>query len=331
MVYVVTRFDFRAPGADAAERRDRYRAALAMARYAEESGQDAVNLSEHHGSEDGYLPSPLIAAAAVAAVTERIQIAVWALLTPLYDPVRLAEDIAVLDHVASGRVSFTFGLGYRPVEYAMHSRDWKGRGARLEQQLETMLSAWAGEPVGDDPVDGSPRSRVTPRPFSDPHPLIFLGGAGAAARRAGRLGMHYQPQVNDPELAELYRAECRANGHEPGVVVTPVSGPAAVFCAQDPDEFWERYGGYLLADAEAYRAWQTASGRNSFVHSDARSVEELRAEGVYLVATPDELVERVRARELGLIAGHPLCGGMPIDAAWESLRLLGERVLPHVR
>ncbi|MBB0995803.1 LLM class flavin-dependent oxidoreductase, partial [Dietzia maris] len=67
MVYVVTRFDFRAPGAGPEERRDRYRAALDMARYAEETGHDAVNLSEHHASEDGYLPSPLIAASAVAA------------------------------------------------------------------------------------------------------------------------------------------------------------------------------------------------------------------------------------------------------------------------
>ncbi|EYT61935.1 hypothetical protein H483_0112210 [Dietzia sp. UCD-THP] len=331
MVYVVTRFDFRAPGADAAERRDRYRSALDMARYAEETGHDAVNLSEHHGSEDGYLPSPLIAAAAVAAVTERIQIAVWALVAPLYDPVRLAEDIAVLDHLASGRVSLTFGLGYRPVEYAMHSRDWKERGARLERQLETMLAAWAGEPVGDDPVDGSRRVAVTPRPFSTPYPLVFLGGGGAAARRAGRLGMHYQPQLDDPALTELYRAECRANGHEPGLVVAPVPGPAAVFCAHDPDEFWGRCGGHLLADAEAYRAWQMGPGRSSFVHSDARSVEDLRAEGVYLVATPDELVERVRARELGLIASHPLCGGMPVDAAWESLRLIGEQVLPNLR
>ncbi|MDX2357695.1 LLM class flavin-dependent oxidoreductase [Dietzia sp. PP-33] len=331
MAYVVTRFDFRAPGADAAERRDRYRAALEMARYAEETGQDAVNLSEHHGSEDGYLPSPLIAASAVAAVTERIQIAVWALVAPLYDPVRLAEDIAVLDHVASGRVSFTFGLGYRPVEYAMHSREWRGRGMRFERQLEAMLSAWAGEPVGEDPADGSSRASVTPRPFSDPYPLVFLGGGGAAARRAGRLGMHFQPQLDDPTLTELYRAECRAHGHEPGLVVAPVPGPAAVFCAWDPDEFWDRYGRYLLADAEAYRAWQMGPGRSSFVHSDARSVEQLRAEGVYVVATPEELVRRVRAGELGLIAGHPLCGGMPVEAGWESLRLLGERVLPQIR
>ena len=336
MVYVVTRFDFRAPGAGPEERRDRYRAALDMARYAEETGHDAVNLSEHHASEDGYLPSPLIAASAVAAVTSRVSITVWALIAPLYDPVRLAEDISVLDHLASGRVSFTFGLGYRPVEYALHSREWRTRGARLDAQLETILAAWRGEPVGDDPADGSPRSSPTPRPFSDPHPLIFLGGGRAAARRAGRLGMHFQPQVDDPELTALYRAECLAHGRRPGLVVEPVPGPATVFCAEDPDQFWARYGHHLLADALGYRAWQTGAGdaggtRNSFVHSDARTVDELRDEGVYVVATPDQLVRLVRDGDLGLITNHPLCGGIPVEAGWESLRLLGERVLPEVR
>lgn len=331
MVFVVTRFDFRAPGASAHERRDRYRAALDLARYAEETGHNAVNLSEHHGSEDGYLPSPLIAASAVAAVTSRIQIAVWALVAPLYDPIRLAEDIAVLDHLASGRASFTFGLGYRPVEYALHSREWRGRGARLEAQLQEMLAAWRGEAVGVEPADGSPRASVTPAPFSDPHPLIFLGGGGAAARRAGRLGMNFQPQLDEAALTNLYRAECRAHGHEPGLVVAPIPGPATVFCAEDPDAFWEEHGHHLLADAEAYRAWQFGPGRSSFVHSEARSIEDLRAEGVYLVATPDELVRRVRSGDLGLIACHPLCGGMPIDVGRESMRLLGERVLPEVR
>lgn len=331
MAFFVTRFDFRAPGAGPEERRDRYRAALDMARYAEETGHDAVNLSEHHASEDGYLPSPLIAASAVAAVTSRIQIAVWALVAPLYEPVRLAEDIAVLDHLASGRVSFTFGLGYRPVEYALHSREWRGRGSRFEEQLTQMLAAWRGDPVGREPVDGSPRGRVHPAAFSRPHPLVFLGGGGAAARRAGQLGMNFQPQLDEPALTELYRAECRAHGHEPGLVVAPLPGPATVFCAEDPDAFWESHGHHLLAEAESYRAWQARPGRGSFVHSDARSAEDLRAEGVYLVATPDDLVERVRSGDLGLIAAHPLCGGMPIEVGWESMRLLGERVLPAVR
>ena len=68
-----------------------------------------------------------------------------------------------------------------------------------------MLDAVLGEPVGDEPEDGSPRGSATPAPFSQPHPLVFLGGGAAAARRAGRLGTNYQPQLDDPALTELYR------------------------------------------------------------------------------------------------------------------------------
>ena len=143
--------------------------------------------------------------------------------------------------------------------------------------------------------------------------------------------MHYQPQLDDPALATLYREECAAHGHEPGIVVVPVPGPATVFCAEDPDQFWDRYGHHLLADARGYREWHAGDDRGSFVQSDALTVDELRAEGVYLVATPDDLVRQVGDGELGLISTHPLCGGIPLDAAWESMRLLGERVLPRIR
>lgn len=151
--------------------------------------------------------------------------------------------------------------------------------------------------------------------------------------------MHYQPQLDDPELTSLYLAECTRHGHEPGLVVAPVPGPATVFCAEDPDDFWARYGHHLLADARGYRAWQDGPpadahqhvGRNSFVHSDALTVDDLRAEGVYVVATPDDLVRQVRDGRLGLITNHPLCGGMPVEVGMESLRLLGERVLPVIR
>ena len=87
-------------------------------------------VSEHHAADDGYLPSPLLVASAFAAVTSRVPITISALLVNLYEPVRLAEDIAVLDHLSKGRVSYTFGLGYRPVEYELYGRAWETRGPR---------------------------------------------------------------------------------------------------------------------------------------------------------------------------------------------------------
>ena len=93
------RFDMRAPGCTAEERARLYEAALEMSAYADEHGCQGIAISEHHASDDGYLPSPLTMAAAVAAVTSRAPIMVAAALLPLYDPVRMAEEMVVLDHL----------------------------------------------------------------------------------------------------------------------------------------------------------------------------------------------------------------------------------------
>src|SRR6478736_9707005 len=137
-----TRYDFRAPGADAATRQEIYARAVEQASYVDRHGHDALMISEHHASEDGYLPSPMLVASAFAAVTSRVPITVSALLVNLYEPVRLAEDIAVLDHLSKGRVAYTFGLGYRPVEYDVYARSWATRGADVESRITEVLELW---------------------------------------------------------------------------------------------------------------------------------------------------------------------------------------------
>ncbi len=115
---------------------------------------------------------------------------VAALLVPLHDPIRLAEDIAVLDLLSNGRISIVAGLGYRPVEYAMFEREWKRRGKRMDECLEVMVKAWTGEPFE---YDGE-TVQVTPRPLQQPHPMVMIGGSGpAAAKRAARFGFGFFP------------------------------------------------------------------------------------------------------------------------------------------
>jgi len=321
MTWFVTRFDFRAPGADPAARRELYARAVEQAAYADAHGQDVLSLPEHHGADDGYLPSPLVVAAAMAAVTRRVSIGVMALQVNLHDPLRLAEDVAVLDHVSGGRVTYTLGLGYRREEYDMFGRAWDTRGADLGDRIALLQRAWSGEPV----TVGGRTVRVTPVPFTRPHPILFHGGASAAAaRRAARLGLHFQPQVADPDLAELYRAECRAHGREPGMVLPPPAGPIVVFCAEDPDRFWALYGEYLLIDARLQDAWHGDAGLPSAIRDSSTTVEAMRAAGRYVVLTPDELADRVRSRELRTVTGHPLCAGLPAEPSWESLRLIGD-------
>lgn len=316
MVSFVSRYDFRAPGADSRTRQEIFARAVQQAAYADEHGFDAIMVSEHHLADDGYLPSPMLVAAAFSAVTSRIPVTVSALLVNLYDVRRLAEEITVLDHLSKGRVSYTLGLGYRPVEYELFGRAWSTRGKDIEQQITELLRIWR---------DGD----VTPAPYSQPHPFLFYGGGSpAAARRAARLGLNLQPQHPDPELKRIYEETCREHGREPGFVMTAPPGPANIFCAEDPVEFWDRYGEHLLADAMAYQEWHGEAG--SYVVDHSRSVEQMQTAGVYLVAEPDDLIERIRSRDIQLVTAHPACGGLPADPSWASLRLLAERVRPAV-
>ncbi|MET3963238.1 alkanesulfonate monooxygenase SsuD/methylene tetrahydromethanopterin reductase-like flavin-dependent oxidoreductase (luciferase family) [Marmoricola sp. OAE513] len=320
----VTRYDFRAPGEALGRQHEMFARCLDQVGYLEEHGQDAIVLSEHHASDDGYLPSPLIAAAAVAARTSTISISVAALLANLSDPLRIAEDIAVLDHLSGSRVTYTIGLGYRREEYAMFGRAWETRGADIEKAIAVLQQAWTGEEFEHE----GRTVRVLPTP-NQPPVLFYGGGSKAAARRAARLGLHFQPQVADPALKDLYDAECRAAGREPGFVLLPPGGPATVFCSEDPDRFWAENGQYLLAEARGYNAWH--NDFTSLVRDSSDSVAEMRAAGVYVVETPEDLVAKCLAREIRVVSSHPLCGGLPEEPSWESLRLVCETVLPAVK
>lgn len=324
MTAFVTRYDFRAPGEALARQHEMFQRCLDQVGYLEQHGMNAIVISEHHATDDGYLPSPLMVAAAVAARTSTIPISVAALLANLYDPLRLAEDVAVLDHLSRGRVSYTLGLGYRPEEYAMFDAPWNGRGRAIEEVIAVLRQAWTGE---EFTYDGRV-VRVLPTPFREPV-LFYGGGSPAAARRAARLGLHFQPQVADPALKELYQAECRAHGRDPGFVMLPAPGPATIFCSEDPDRFWAENGQYLLAEARGYNAWH--NDFNSLVRDASDSVEEMRTAGVYAVLTPEDLIGKCVSREIRVVSSHPLCGGLPVEPSWESLRLVCETVLPAVR
>ncbi len=317
------RFDMRAPDFGPATPAELHQATLDMAEWADRVGFDTAVVSEHHAAVDGFLPAPIVAAAAIAGRTRRIGISISALLAPLHDPIRVAEDLAVLDLLSSGRVTTILGLGYRPEEYEMFDAPWETRGADLEEWTAAVLDAWKGEPF----VYRDRRVHVTPRPASQPHPPLLMGGRSkAAARRAARLDLPFFPDSNDADLREAYEEACRAEGREPGFMITPEKPTTFVFVHDDPDGYWERIGPHVLHEATTYSGWQQP-GRVSSAVTDATSIEELKAGDRFAVLTPDEAVEHLRQHALLL---YPLCGGIPPEVAWESLHLVEHEVLPRV-
>ena len=128
-------FELRSPDCGAPHR-ELYAAMLDICAWADELGFDVVNFGEHHGADSGYNPSPLIACAAVAGRTRRIRMRPNVLLAPLYDPVKLAEDCAVLALIAPHRFSLAIGGGYRPSEFAMFGRRLDERWAAIGEVVE---------------------------------------------------------------------------------------------------------------------------------------------------------------------------------------------------
>lgn len=325
MAVVMLRFDMRLPAFATASQADMYQAAIDICSWGDENDIGSVHLSEHHGSEDGYCPSPLVLAAAIAARTRNIRIFISALIAPLHDPVRLAEDLAVLDNISRGRVIPILSAGYRQEEFRAVGKDLSVRKKYMDEIGPFLKQAWGGEAFE---FEGRPIT-VTPKPFSEPRPMLLMGGSSApAARRAAKEADFFVP--SGPEIFEHYREALKALGKpDPGPM--PAAPATVTFVAEDPDAYWQQVAPHLLHETNTYARWAEQAGVfTPYSHYDNEAA--LRASGAYRVYRPQELIDAARnmvsAQPIML---HPLCGGIHPDLAWQSLRLFMKDVIPTLR
>jgi len=321
-VQLSLKFDLRAPGFGAAPA-DLYAAALDMCSWADAAGFDCVRFLEHHGSDDGYCPSPLVMAAAAAARTSRIRIRVRALILPLHDPVRIAEDAAVVDVISRGRLELVIAAGYVQSEFAMFGRDLADRPRLVEEGVWVLKQAWSGEPFE---YHGRP-ALVALRPYRRPRPPIVLGGSSpAAARRAARIADGFEPTSRS--LYALYAAECARLGVAPGPPLPPAPRGQFLYVSEDPERSWQELGPHLLHEMRSYGGWLAEAG-NATNYRPVADLGELRASGTYQILTPRECVDL--ATELGpdgQLEFHPLVGGAHPALGWRCLTLFEKQVAP---
>lgn len=323
MVRFGIRYALRRPAWAVASRQELYSAFLDQVEWADRMGFERVMLSEHHGCEDGYMPSPLVIGGAVAARTTQIRIHISSIIAPLHNMVRLAEDLAVLDVLSNGRVEPVVSGGYVGTEFEMLGTSLAARKEYMDELIPFLKKAWTGEQFEWK----GQTMRVMPRPVQEPRPRIWMGGSSrASARRAARHADVFLPA--DAELYEYYHQQLDALGKP-----RPVEGlrPTLVWVAEDPDEFWESFGPHALHENNEYGKWYLDwDAWNNYLLED--DTDALRTTGRYPIVTPDELIDMCRNMDpRGSIMLHPLAGGYNPDLAWESLRLVEEKVLPAVR
>jgi probable F420-dependent oxidoreductase len=322
-------YDFRNPGPWQLPWERLYRELLDQAAYAEELGFDSVWLSEHHFTDEGYLPSITAMLAVLAERTTRIRIGTAVLLAPLHHPLRLAEDLAVVDQLSGGRLEVGVAPGYRPEEFAVLGVPRSERGTRTDEAIELLRLGWSGKRFSflgrhfsfTDVV-------VTPPPAREEGPPIWVGGNSmAAATRAARHRCGFMPDSGaSAEIFEAYRSQF------PGPASTQrVATNRVIFAAGSADEAWSQAGEYLLYQFNQYRKWfSDASDPDS--HGRALTDVGQLSRDHYFVGTPEEILDAISTTsaqfgydELIFWARPP---GMPIEASTRSLELIASNVLP---
>lgn len=324
MATVCVKYECRAPAAmTSMSMAEMYDTALEQIAWIDSLGFPVtINFCEHHGSEDAYLPSPIVLAAAAARVTRHVRLQVN-VLVPFSDPLRVAEDVAVLDHLSKGRVDVLLLGGYVASELAMFGIDPKSRGMLMEEAVRALREAWTGEPF----TFRGRRARVTPPSLQQPHPRIFMGGSSVpAARRAARLGGIFIAGV--PQLNDVYLAECAALGVKPHYQAQmPFS---FLFVSEDPDRDWARIAPYCLYETNCYARWQSSTELD-MLFSAATDTDALRALGTYQVVSPEAVIAAgpTMAPNDALVL-HPLIAGLDRDLSWATLRAFFDKVAPHI-
>lgn len=308
---------------------------------AEELGYRTALCASHHVQPDAFCPSPLIAMAGAAAVTERMRIGTGILLVPLYAPLKLAEDVAVLDNLSNGRFVLGVAPGYVSEEFAAHGVPREERVGRLEEALDLLQLAWTGEEFSfEGRYHRVPHGRVTPRPVQRPHPPIWYGVSGEKALRRAvrrRATLVTSPRHGVAELREHYATYEQAAA-EAGWEIPERPLVREVFVAETQERaerlaapgldylFRELYG---AKSAQGERVLRADDGT---LVTDKSQVTFESFKDRYIVGTPDLAVREIeRYRDaLGtteLIAWMHL-PGIPGDDAMRSVELFAHEVMP---
>lgn len=315
-----------------------YAETLDLVREIEEAGLDSAWVSEHHGSGDGYLPSLLPMLAAFAAVTDRIELGTGVILAPFHDPLRLAEDIAVVDQISGGRVIAGFGIGWREEEFRAWNIDVSTRVRRTTELVEILRSAWTEDRFSyRGRFNSYDDVAVTPKPARVPP--IFVGGfVDAAIRRAGRIGDGYLSSRAQPDRVKDAFAMAAAARRSSGKEGPPLVGVLQnAFVTHDPDRDWSMVRDGIGHQLGVYAGWRDGTdvpGRPLEVMPP--SEEDIRRTTAY--GTPDEVIGQLSPLVDALAEypdGHLVLRlhypGMDAAPAKTAIRLLGGEVAPALR
>jgi len=319
-----------------------YRDMLECLPRAEDLGYNSSFQVSHHAQKDGLCPGPLIACAGAAAVTRTMRIGTGVLLVPLYAPLKLAEDIAVLDNLAGGRFVFGVAPGYVAAEFDAHGIPREERVQRFEEALDLMTTAWTEDTFSfDGQFYQVPETRMTPKPVQSPHPPLWYGvSAKASLRRAARRhAVQIMSPRHGPEELQEHFAVYEAEANKIGWNITERPIMRTVFIAETKARaeeiaapalnylFTELYG---AASAAGERVLRAADGS---VITDKTQVSFDTFKNRYIIGDPEFAIEQLAIYEQAVRPTEVICWmhlpGISGADAMRSVELFAREVMPH--
>ena len=310
--------------------------------YSEEMGFDYCLIAEHHFSNYGNSPSPLLQALHIGQRTRRLKIATGVLVLPIWQPLRLAEEVAVLDNLIDGRFICGVGRGYQPHEFARFDVTVPESRQRFSECLDVLIKAWTQDEsftYEGEYVQIPNEVTVWPKPLQKPHPPLWLAGTSIesmklAAERdmmpitTGLLGA----EGMQAHLASLIHARIELGKPIHGVEL----GMQAITHVAETDQ---------QARAQLdYARWQNRAGRalGRLAVNDGRvdagpyegELDADRFLDRLYFGSPETVIEKFqRAAELGVthVSNWTMFGGIEHEKIMRTIRLMGEEVIPALR
>jgi len=321
-------FDFRNPPQWHRPWEALYAETLDIIAETERLGFQGAWVPEHHLADDGYLPSPLVALAAIAARTSAMRIGTGVALAPLYNPVRFAEDCALLDILSNGRLDLGLAIGYRRRETAAFGVDFTRRGARFDEFLRIVQRLWAGETVSFEgkhfQIEGA---KVMPPAPRGTIPLYIGGFADKAVERVARYGQGY---IGSADVCGLYVDKLRELGRDPAEARVRITGLTTVV-ADDPEAALEELAPYFLHVNNSYGAWFHEDKALGMAGMTPTSLEDYKASGDLRILTPEAAIAMFRDMQARMPLEHfmmMLPPGLPADRFLHYAGIFAREVMP---
>ena len=321
-------------GPDAAKQ---YEIRLRLAEVYDAAGFHAYHIAEHHGTPLGLAPSPTVFLSAVAQRTSRLRLGPLVLPLPLYHPLRIYEEICMLDHLSRGRLELGVGRGISPYELAFFGLDPESAQARFRETLELLRAAFAGDTLSFDGEFHSFRDvPLAMRPYQQPHPPLWYGvlkpeTAEWSARQGMNIVCGHGPTAEIRTATDRYRATWRDSapigaaepllGMTRQLVIAPTDA-AALSIAKRAFSVFRRSFSYL---------WHL-NGDPLADHLLPDDFEAVQQHGEALCGSPETVARELELQLQESGANYLVCrfafGDLTSEEMMQSVNLFASEVMP---